>query len=88
MRIRHSINGLGRYRRRKVAESRSTLRPLLTGITFGVFFNREGYLVPERHTMERNSEDGNGDTDSRQKSVFIRLSDTDRLEGFSDGVFQ
>jgi hypothetical protein len=67
----------------------STLRPLLMGITFVVFFNREGYLVPERHTMERNSQDGNGDTDSGQNPSLsdIRLSDTDRLEGLSDGVF-
>jgi len=59
------------------------------GITFVVFFNREGYLVPERHTMERNSQDGNGDTDSGQNPSLsdIRLSDTDRLEGLSDGVF-
>jgi len=39
--------------------------------------------------MERNSQDGNGDTDSGQNPSLsdIRLSDTDRLEGLSDGVF-
>jgi uncharacterized membrane protein len=38
--------------------------------------------------MERNSEGGNGDTHSDRTLSFsdVRLSDTDRLESFSDGV--
>jgi hypothetical protein len=38
--------------------------------------------------MERNSEGGNGDTHSDRNLSFsdVRLSDTDRLESFSDGV--